>query len=71
MIILSVIGSQALIQAFIYLVIIGLILWVLWWFINYIALPEPFGKVARVILALIAVIVLINLLLSLIGQPLI
>lgn len=50
-------------------VIAGLIFWLLWWFLAYIGLPEPFAKVAKVLLMLFAVVFLINLLLSLNGTP--
>jgi hypothetical protein len=48
-------------------VVAGLILWLLWWFIGYVGLPEPFNKVARVIIALVAVVFLIGLLLNISG----
>jgi hypothetical protein len=44
------------------LVIWGIIFWLLWWLLGVIALPEPFAKVAIVILALAAVSVIIGLL---------
>ncbi len=53
----------------IYLVIVGLIFYVCWWFLGYVGVPEPFNKVIRVILGLIALIIVVNLLLSLIGHP--
>ncbi len=65
--ILAVLSLGGLVPILIELVIAGLILWLLWWFIGYVGLPEPFAKVARVIIALVAVIYLINLLLSLNG----
>ena len=37
------------------------------WFIGYVGLPEPFNKVARVILGLVALIFLISLLLNMGG----
>ena len=46
------------------LVIAGLVFWLLWWLVNYIAPPEPFRKVANVILAILAVLVAIGLLMS-------
>ena len=48
------------------LVIVGLIVWVLLWAIDYVGLPQPFNKVARVIIVLFAVIYLITILLPLI-----
>ena len=51
----QLISGTALIQAVIYLIVFGLIFWLLWWLIQYCAIPEPFNKVARVILAIAAV----------------
>ena len=59
-----------MIDLLVMIVVVGLICWLLWWFVGYIALPEPFNKVARILIALVAVIFLINLLLGLAGQPL-
>lgn len=55
----------------VYLIVGGLIFWLLWWLVDYVGLPEPFNKVAHVILAVLAVLVVIGILLSLVGgQPL-
>lgn len=59
-----------LIGVLIYLVIWGLVLSVLWWAIGAIGLPEPFHKVATVVLVLVAVIILLNVLLGLTGASL-
>lgn len=61
------ISLAGLVHVVIYLVVAGLIFWLLWWLINYIGLPEPFRKVATVILAILAVLVTIGILLSLVG----
>lgn len=66
---LSTIALSGLVNFVIYLIVAGLIFWLLWWLINYIGLPEPFAKIARVIIAVVAVLFVINLLLSLVGQP--
>ncbi len=63
----SVSGS-GLLSLLVTIVIVGLILWLCWWFIGYVGLPEPFNKVARVLIGLVALIFLINLLLGLIGK---
>lgn len=63
-IIIAAVTGSSLVNALITLVVVGLILWLLHWFISYVGLPEPFAKVAKVILALVAVVFLINLLLS-------
>ncbi len=44
------------------IVVIGLIFWLLFWLIDFIGLPEPFNKVAKVVLAVFAVIYLIGML---------
>lgn len=55
----------------IYLIVAGLVFWLLWWLVDYIAPPEPFRKIANVVLAVMAVLVAIGLLLSFVnGQPL-
>lgn len=65
------ITGSALLTLLVTLVIAGLIFWLLWWFIGVCGLPEPFNKVARIIVALVAVIFLINMLMGLSGTPLI
>lgn len=64
------IAGGALLSMLVTLVIVGLICYLLWWFVGYIGLPAPFDKVARVIIALVAVIFLINLLMGIGGTPL-
>lgn len=60
---------ETLIGFVITLVIAGLIFWLLWWFVGYVGLPEPFNKVARVVIALVAVLFLLNILLGMLGHP--
>lgn len=68
---LAAISGQGVVSALIWLVIIGTVFWLLWWLLSYLNPPEPFKKIGTVILAIAAVIFLINLLLSLAGKPLI
>jgi len=65
------ISGSMLLTLLIELVIGGVVFALLLWFIRYCGLPAPFDKVARVILALVAVIFLISLLMGLAGHPLI
>lgn len=44
------------------LVVWGIVLYVLWWAIGKIGLPEPFNKVAVVVLVLLSVVILLGLL---------
>lgn len=68
--ILAAISGDTLIQTLIWLVVAGIIIWLLWWALGVINPPEPFKKVGTVIIVLITVIVLISILLSLVGRPL-
>lgn len=61
----------ALLQIVVWLIVVGLIFWLLFWLISFVGLPEPFAKIAKVILALVAVIICISFLMSLAGAPLI
>lgn len=55
----------------IYLIVAGLIWWILFWAVRTIDPPQPFKKVAEVVLVLVVVLVIIGALLSLVsGQPL-
>ncbi len=65
------ISGSAMLSLLVMLVIVGLICWLVWWFIGYIGLPEPFNKVARVLVALFALVFLINLLLGVAGHPIV
>lgn len=69
--ILALISGEGVINTLVWLICIGLVFGLLLWLIAYVALPEPFAKAARVILAVAAVIVLINVLLSLAGHPIV
>jgi hypothetical protein len=66
--ILAVIQIGGLFEAFIFFVVAGLIFWACWWFLDWVGLPEPFNKFAKVILGLFALIVVVNILLSLVGK---
>lgn len=67
--VLSLISGKGLVDAVLVLIVVGLVCWLLWWLIGYIALPEPFAKIARVLVAVVAVVFLINFLFGLIGKP--
>lgn len=68
---LAAISGQGMVQSVIYLIVAGLIFGLLWWLISYAGLPAPFDKVARVVLAILAVLLIINVLLTLVGHPII
>lgn len=66
---IAAITGESLVQMVIWVIVIGLICGLLWWLISYIGLAAPFDKVARVIVAVVAVVLLINALLLLVGKP--
>jgi hypothetical protein len=51
-----------LLQLLVTIIVAGLIFYLLYWLIGVVGLPEPFNKVAIVVLALVCVIFLIGLL---------
>jgi hypothetical protein len=61
------ISLSAAVSVIVYLLIVGCVFGLLWWLIGYIAPPEPFRKVANVVLAILAVLVVIGILISLVG----
>jgi hypothetical protein len=64
-------STGSLISALVWIIVIALIFWLLWWMVEYIGLPEPFNKVVKVILAVVAVLILINFLLGFAGSPIV
>ncbi len=58
------IDLSSLLHVLILILVVGGVCYLLWWFIG---LPEPFSKIARVIVAVVAVLFLINLLLGFVG----
>ncbi len=60
---------QGLISLVVWIIVIGSIFGLLWWIIGFAGIPEPFNKIARVVVAVVAVLILINLLLGLTGSP--
>lgn len=69
MTILAALSVQQLATVFVHIIVVALICWLLWWFISWVGIPEPFNKILRAIVGLGAVIFLINALLSLTGKP--
>jgi uncharacterized membrane protein len=59
----------SVVQAVVLVLCLGLVFWLCHWLIDYCGVPEPFHKVAKVVLAVAAVLCLIGVLLSLAGYP--
>jgi predicted membrane channel-forming protein YqfA (hemolysin III family) len=66
---IAAISGSGLVNALVYLLIAGIILGLVLWLVNKSPVPEPFKSVIVWIVYLVAVLVLINFLLSLIGRP--
>lgn len=60
---------QSIGYAFGTIVAAALIVWVLFWFIDWVALKEPFNKVAKVLIMALGIIVLVNAILIVFGNP--
>lgn len=60
---------SALVSLIVYLLVAGIVLWLLYWLVGVVNPPEPFKKVATVVLAIVAVLVVISILLGAIGHP--
>lgn len=68
---LAAISIQQLVGVIFGIIIVGLIFWLLWWLVDYCALPAPFNKIAKVLLAVCGVFLLIGLLMQLLGHPIV
>lgn len=66
---LTAMTGNALIDAFIWILLIGAVFWLLYWLLGKAGLPEPFNKIALFVLALVAVIILIRIILKVAGNP--
>lgn len=68
---LAAISGSGLVESVVWVIAIGLCAWLLWWLIDFSGLPDPFRKVARVVVAVAAVLLLINVILGLAGHPIV
>jgi hypothetical protein len=57
-----------LIQLVVYLVVVGLVLWLLTWLIDYIPVPDPFNRVAKIVIMIVGVLIVCYVLLGLVGD---
>jgi hypothetical protein len=61
---------EGLVYAVVYLLVLGLICWLLIFLVDYVNPPEPFKKVAKAAIVIIAVLIIIFLLLGFVsGRP--
>jgi hypothetical protein len=65
------VSMNVLLLLLLQLVVVGTIFFVLWWALGKIGLPEPFNKIATVLIVVLCAIFIINILLGLLGHPLV
>ena len=51
----------------IYVIVLGLLAWLVFYILDTLPLPEPFGRIAKIIVVVIFVLILVLLLLQLVG----
>jgi len=59
---------SALVTLLVYILVIGLVIWLALFVLDQFPMPEPFGRVARVVIIAVGVIILILLLLDILGS---
>lgn len=57
-----------LITLLIYILVVGLIVWLALYVISVLPMPAPFGQIARVLVIVVGCIIIIMLLLNLVGD---
>ncbi len=67
----TTVAVGGLLNFVIYIIIVGLVFYLLWWLIAYVGLPDPFAKIAKIVLAVFAVLICVNILLGMIGSPIV
>lgn len=60
---------MSLITLLIYIILLGLVFYVLWWALAKIGLPAPFDKVAQVVIVLLVVVALLGIVTGSIALP--
>lgn len=55
------------IRIVVYAIVAGLIFALLWWLVDFIGFPPPFGHYIHVVIVVVAVLVIISFLLHLVG----
>jgi uncharacterized protein YhhL (DUF1145 family) len=56
-----------LVSLVIFFLIVGLVVWLLLWLIDYVPVPQPFNRVARIVVVVFAVLLVIVKLLQIGG----
>lgn len=62
---------QKIARAVLWIIASGAVIWLLWWLVDFLGLPQPFAKIANGVLAVGGVFLLIAIILDLVGISLI
>lgn len=68
---LAAISSNDIVTCFVWLIIAGVVFFLLNWLVGYIGLGEPINKIAKVIIGVLVVVLALNALLILTGNRII
>lgn len=68
---IAAISGSEIVNFVVWLIVAGIIFFLLNWLIDYVKVAEPFNKVLKIIIAVAAVLVIINALLALTGNPIV
>lgn len=63
------IDIAAVLVLVLWLVVIGLIFWVIWWAVSKVGVPEPFNKIIQVVLVVAAALIAIYFLTAMLPVP--
>lgn len=65
------ISLSGLVSLVVTLIVVGLVVWLLTFLVDYCKTPEPFNRVAKVAIMLVAVLFVIGCLLQMTGGPMV
>lgn len=68
-IIIAAVDGRSMVEALFWVLAAGVIFWLLSWLVDFIGLPEPMNKLAKIIVAIIAVVFCLNALFIIIRRP--
>lgn len=68
---IAAISGSEIVNFVVWIIVAGIIFFLLNWLIDYAKTPEPFNRVLKVVIAVVAVLVIINALLALTGNPIV
>lgn len=68
---IAAISGSDVVNLIVWLIVAGVIFFLVSWLVDYVKVPEPFNRVIKIIMAVAAVLLVINALLALTGNPIV